>query len=498
MRRFLLLLATGGILIWGMAACRGLSLSGELTPVTQPTQAPASISTRAVETPLAGSQPLAPTSENTAELENIPVPMMGAEIKRLGSEKNVKLMRDTGARLVRHNSLAWSDVEPVEGERQWEAVAKLEKGIILAVEQGLEIILVVRSTPPWAQLYEGSYCGPIKPEKLSAFAAFLSDLVVRYGSPPFNVKYWELGNEPDVDHSVLPGDSVFGCWGDENDEYYGGGYYSEMLKAAYPAIKAADPSAQVLTGGLLLDCDPAHPPEGKDCKPAKFLEGILLNGGGNYFDFVSFHGYPFYSSESPEGELYYDEHFPSWEARGGVVLGKADYLRELMTQYGVDKPLIHTEGALICPDWNTTDCKPPAEAFYQAQADYVVWLYVRNWADGVKGTIWYQFDGPGWRHSGMLTKDQEPKPAYLAFQFLLDELGEASYTGKVLEYPNLIGHEFISGTKKIWVLWSPDGQAHQAILPSNTTAVFDKFGEPISFEAGEISVQTPIYVEFSP
>ena len=466
-------------------------MTSDLTPaVTASLQPPPSIPTPSVEPAL--------TDPQLPALINLPLPPMGAEIKRLVSRQSVKLLGEAGARLVRHNSLVWSDVESVEGERRWEAVTKLEEGLVNASSQGLDIILVVRSTPPWAQLYEGSYCGPIKPDKISAFAAFLSDSVARYGVPPFNVKYWELGNEPDVDHGVLSGDSVFGCWGDEKDETYGGGYYSEMLKAAYPAIKAADPSAQMMIGGLLLDCDPAHPPEGKDCKPARFLEGILMNGGGNYFDFVSFHGYPFFSSETPGGVLYYDEHFPSWEARGGVVLGKINYLREVMTQYGVDKPLMHTEGALICPDWNTTDCNPPGEAFYQAQADYVVWLYVRNWAEGVKGTIWYQFDGPGWRHSGMLTKDQQPQPAYLAFKFLLDELGEATYLGKVQEFPDLTGYEFISGAKNIWVLWSADGQARQATLPSNTTGVFNKFGEPISFEAGEISVQSPVYVEFGP
>jgi len=491
MRRFLLLLTVGLILTWGIVSCQGKSVTKELTPaVTQPQQTPASPATPDSESTLTDTQPPA--------LTNLPLPMLGAEIKRLGSEPIVKLFAEAGARLVRHNSLVWSDVEPVEGERHWEAVAKLEEGLINVSKQGLDILLVVRSTPPWAQLYEGSYCGPIKPEKLSAFAAFISDLVARYGVPPFNVKYWELGNEPDVDHGMLPGNSVFGCWGDEENEYYGGGYYSEMLKAAYPAIKAADPSAQVLIGGLLLDCDPTHPPEDKDCRPAKFLEGILINGGGDYFDIVSYHGYPFYSSDTPGGELYYDEHFPSWEARGGVVLGKADYLREVMTQYGVEKPLMHTEGAMICPGWNTTDCNPPGEGFYQAQADYVVWLYVRNWAEGVQGTIWFQFDGPGWRHGGMLDKDQEPRLAYLAFKFLLDELSRNSYLGKVQEFPDLTGYEFISGTKKIWVLWSGDGQPHQALLPPDVSGILDKFGNPLQVEAGEISIQSPVYVEFSP
>jgi len=109
------------------------------------------------------------------------------------------------------------------------------------------------------------------------------------------------------------------------DEYYGGGYYAEMLKAVYPAIKEADPQAQVLIGGLLLDCDPTHPPEGKDCKPSKFLEGILKNDGGDYFDIISFHGYPPYSGADIGGGLYNDVHHPYWESRGGVVLGKVDF-----------------------------------------------------------------------------------------------------------------------------------------------------------------------------
>ncbi len=65
--------------------------------------------------------------------------------------------------------------------------------------------------------------------------------------------------------------AIFGCWGDPNDKtYYGGEYYAEMLKRAYPAVKAANPQAIVLNGGLLLDCDPRYPPPGKDCLPADF------------------------------------------------------------------------------------------------------------------------------------------------------------------------------------------------------------------------------------
>ncbi len=92
--------------------------------------------------------------------------------------------------------------------------------------------------------------------------------------------------------------SVFGCWGNPNDPYYGGGYYAELLKRAYPAAKAANPQAIVMNGGLLLDCDPRYPPPGKDCLPAQFLEGMLRNQGAAYFDILAFHGYPYYGTPS--------------------------------------------------------------------------------------------------------------------------------------------------------------------------------------------------------
>jgi hypothetical protein len=326
----------------------------------------------------------------------------------------------------------------------------------------------------------------------------LGALVKRYSQPPFNIKYWELGNEPDVQPSLVPTDSVFGCWGEPEDDYYGGEYYAAMLQRAYPAIKTADPQAQVLVGGLLLDCDPTDPPAGKDCKPAKFLEGILRAGGGNYFDIVSFHGYPQYDGSSSNfGSLYYDEHFPSWEARGGVVLGKVDFIREVLARYGHNKPVMHTEGSLICSESNP-NCNPPGAGFYESQADYVVWLFVRNWAAGLKGTIWYQFTGPGWRYGALLDGNQLPKPAYYALDFLTQELDAATYIKEITQYDALKTFEFSAPGKKIWVMWAPDQVPHSVPLPSGANTVYDKYGHDITPPVGQIAVSSPVYVEFAP
>jgi hypothetical protein len=420
----------------------------------------------------------------------LPPPIFGTEMKSISSQ-NAGLADDAGVNWLRFSAFDWDRIQPTNTSAyDWQVVD--EESLENAAAESLQIIATIKYTPEWAQKVNGSFCGPIKEDALDEYAQFLTELVKRYSQAPYNIQHWELGNEPDVDPALVTSRHIFGCWGDENDPYYGGGYYAEMLKVAYPAIKAADPRAQVLIGGLLLDCDPTHPPQGKDCKPARFLEGILSNGGGDYFDIVSFHGYPLY-----DGSLQWDEGFPSWEARGGVVLGKIDFLREVMSAHGVDKPLMHTEGALLCHH-NSPMCNPPQPEFYQHQADYVVWLFIRNWAQGLHASIWYQFEGPGWRHGGLLDENQQPKPAYDALEFLSQELDAAKYEKAVTAYPSLQAHEFSAPGKRIWVLWAPDEQPHLITLPASANKVYDKYGMPLPLVVENITVQSPIYVELTP
>ncbi|HNS49569.1 MAG TPA: hypothetical protein PKO09_00110 [Anaerolineae bacterium] len=405
------------------------------------------------------------------------------------------LAGQAGIYWVRFGAFSWARIEPARTEPptyHWETVD--EESLLKAASDGMQVIAIIRFAPVWAQQVQGKPCGPIRADTLDAYSQFLYALVERYSALPFSVQYWELGNEPDVAPSLVASNSVFGCWGDANDPYYGGGYYAEMLKRAYPAIKAADAGAQVVLGGLLLDCDPTHPPEGKDCFPARFLEGVLRSGGGSSFDIVSFHGYATYSSGTPNSDLLH----PSWGPRGGVVLGKANFLREVLSSYGLDKPLLHTEGALLCPVSYKASCNPPSAAFYEVQADYVVWLYVRNWAEGLLGTVWYTMDGPGWHESGLLDGGQQPKPAYRALQFLSQELSGAVYRRPAPGLSGLVGYEFETPTRRIWVVWSPDQTPRMATLPAGTVRVLDKYGQELASGVESISVSSPVYLELAP
>ena len=280
---------------------------------------------------------------------------------RFGGSSCIKFIRlipilalQAGAYWVRRNALEWSKVEHAEGQRNWDAVADLDAELTLASQSGMQVVLVVRNAPTWAQAQRGVQCGPLLPEKLGAFADFLQAAVERYSQPPFNVTYWELWNEPDVSAEGFDPSMPFGCWGEYGDAYFGGAAYAAMLKQAYPKIKAANPDVQVLIGGLLLDCDPRNPPEfpagsgqKKDCSPARYLEGILVNGGGDYFDGVSFHAYDVYLGEL--GKYSNPNWYSSWDTTGPVLIAKSNYLRSLLDRFGLsDKFLMNTEVALIC------------------------------------------------------------------------------------------------------------------------------------------------------
>ena len=388
---------------------------------------------------------------------------------------------------VRYNGFGWSDVEPKRGEYNWDALAEFESDLDQLIGQGETPMVVIRSTPEWAQKIPGVYCGQMKPEAFQDFANFMSAMVKRYSGRPFDVQYWEIGNEPDIDPSQIHPREPFGCWGDQNDEFYGGGYYAEMLKVVYPAIKEANPRAKVILGGLVLDCDPTAPPEGKDCHSSRFFEGVLRQGGGDFFDIAAYHIYPFWQSNIIDPDLMSE----AWQHRGGLLVGKLNYMRELMAQYQVRKPIIMNEGALICHKSNKA-C--PSDSFFDRQANYLHRFYARGWANGLEGMIWYTLGPGGWLQGGLLDEAGNPRPSYTALTFLSQLLGNAIPNGQ-LSAGELEGYSFKDEHSEIQLYWSNSEQIHTIPLPLYTHAVYNKLGEPLpQSKFLEISTE-PIYIQ---
>jgi hypothetical protein len=430
-------------------------------------------------------------------------PIFGVEITKNGLMDEAAA---AGNHWVRYNGLLWSEVQPVE-EPIFNWNSTLEADLITASEAGMEVILVVRSTPTWTQKYNGYFCGP--PADLNAFASFMSNVVKRYSSPPFNVKYYEIWNEPDVDpyEHYTSITSQYGCWGNAKDAYYGGGYYAEMLKVVYPAMKAANPSVNVVLGGLLLDCDPrsfgdGYCPTEERTKAPKFFEGILKNEGGAFFDVVSFHGYPTFQKDV--NPILNEINFETWKVAGGVVAGKLDYINSLMSLYGINKPIFHTEGGLILP--NNSPSLPSTPEFETAKANYLPWLFARNWENGIQATNWFTLNYPGFRMSSLLDINGERLPAYNSFALMTEKLGKAefvSYTilGVVLPEPNydpneIHRFEFKTNDMRIWLLFgTKDNNSRIIAVPSKFIQAYDIVGSPVIPVGESITFDRPIYIE---
>ncbi len=453
--------------------------------------------------------PVTPEPTSTPSPTPFPAPFLnesviGIELAGDNFARNSDKIAAVGANWARWNGIFWSSVEPLPGERNWESQGRIEEQLAFVNSTGLHLITIVRSTPEWAQQVPGYYCGPIAPDYLDDFGDFMFDLVSRYSQEPFNIKYWEIWNEPDIPARFVAPDNMFGCWGDTSDAYYGGGYYAEMLKAVYPRIKEADPEAQLLVGGLVVDCNPNDRPETfpgsgvyKECSASHFLEGILINGGGDYFDGVSFHAYDYYDGRS---RMFNNANWHVGYDNGRLVpavVPKTRFLKSLLASYGYfNKLLLNTETSLICG----VDGKEPAcldASFDRMKGRYIPMTTAAALSEGLVANIWFNLDDR-WRGVALTDSKFTRTLALQAYQVATEHFNEAVYWGPVTELPGVTGYKFRKGDIEMWVVWSLDGHSRQVNLMATPFAIVSPFGEELIPSAElEIDVE-PLYIYWEP
>lgn len=302
-------------------------------------------------------------------------------------------------------------------------------------ETGVRLIAMVADAPDWAA---DSPCAPVHPEQLDEFAQFLTDLVDRYKQPPWNIHHWELINEPDYTwpHGWLGG---LGCMG------YDGDRYADMLAVAYPAIKAADPGATVLMGGVAHDWFVEY--DGPFYR--YFPDDVMAAGGGDHIDVLNFHYFPDFHAEwerwdpnsedrrrgwlpAPTCGDLFDGQGTAYEAWGIDLIAKTTHFRNRMAAcFGVHKPVWVTELAEHGYSNN------PASLVQQAR--YVIQGYARGLAAGVENITWYALVTVNDAHEhGLLFDDFTPKPAFYAYQTLTAELAGYTYA-RMLSVPGCGG-----------------------------------------------------------
>jgi hypothetical protein len=213
------------------------------------------------------------------------------------------------------------------------------------------------------------------------------------------VNYFEFFNEPDA----RPAPNNGGRWGHNAAEY------AQMLQAVYPVVKAANPNAKVLFGGV------AHDFFEETGGPfvRSFINDVLEAGGGNFFDIMNFHQYTAFA--------------PNWTSgKGPGLIEKTAAIRQILAAHGLNKPIFITEAG-----WHNNSNTSPASSD-EEQKRHVVALYVQSMAANVDLLIWWPFIdiGPTYQYDmGLITfpAPRQRKPAFYVFKTLIDEMRAAQF-----------------------------------------------------------------------
>ena len=346
----------------------------------------------------------------------------------------VAALADSGAAWSRVY-VNWSWIQPEAPPADYVWGPYHDEKLRLVAEAGVQLIGTVAEAPAWAAdepcapIYCGPDCGD-RVDRLDEFAQFLTDLVNRYKQPPYNIKHWEMFNEPDSTWSGIPG---AGCWADENT-HQDGYAYAQMMATAHPAIKAADPEATILMGGVAHDwfTEVERPFD------RYFPDDMMTYGTGDHIDALNIHYFPDYHREwvrwdprsndqrygwipAPTCGDLFDGQGETYDVSGIDVIAKTSHFRNRMkTCFGVDRPIWMTE---MADHGNPSDPNSLAQ-----QARYVVKGYTRGLAAGVENITWFALATNDGLDQELLYDDWTPKPSYHAFQALTSELAGYEYS----------------------------------------------------------------------
>jgi hypothetical protein len=484
-----------------LSAC-GNPPPARLTPAAQSpaTQTPPPATRTAIPsaTPTRAPTP-SPTPRPDWRAQNQSV--FGAEMTVVTQTGGLDLVAGAQLEWIRRNAIQWPEVEKNEGQYDWTALAEFESEMIAAAKNNLTLIVVVRGTPDWAQKHVGARCGIVRSEKLPAFGKFMAALAARYGKAPYKVKFWEIWNEPDVDFRLFSeADRVgapFGCYGNIDDEFYGGAEYAELLKAAYPAIKSADPDAAVLHGGLLLDCIPSSPGNGCESRtppsspqPSRFLEGVLRAGGGDYFDVLSFHAYDNYRYE--EGVYGLGGFDSAWNTTGPAVHSKTRFLRATLSKYGhANKPMMNTEVGLACFDPARCD-----STFERTAANYMPVAFAAALAENISAQVAFSMQHE-WLSTNLLNKDLTPRPAFKTLAVARQMMGTGTRFARYVEGKSGYRiYELLRDGRRLWVLYAIETQPQPLILDEIPVRISKADGSKLPIEKSLDVGRDTLYIEW--
>jgi hypothetical protein len=292
---------------------------------------------------------------------------------------DLKAMKAMGATSVRVEA-NWYGMQPNgPSDDDW---VPLDQVIAAVQAAGLTTDLVIDGCPSWAAVSSAQGNSFAQPASPAQFATFAGAVAARYGSK--GVSSFEIWNEPNI--------SQF--WAPTPDP----AAYTADLVAAYAAIKAAAPSAVVLSGGLSPATNTST-----SYDPRTFLSDMYADGAKGSFDGVGDHPYtyPLSPDDDNAGSAWSQMSQTSPSLRSIMTANGDSAKRIWITEYGAP-----TSGSSSVGDAaQSTDL---TEAISQVkQLSWIGSFYIYTWSD--LSSLAANDNG-----FGVLTQDNTQKPAYAA------------------------------------------------------------------------------------
>src|SRR4051794_3361736 len=332
-----------------------------------------------------------------APMPGVQVHLLWGGVTNAEVDQQLDAARAANAGILRVD-VGWSSLEET-GKGQYESwyLDKIDNLVNQAQARGLKLLFTFWTTPCWAssapdsikQNCSGAWwdrgVDRYPPANPADYADAFAFLVRRYGD---RVAAWEAWNEPNSQ-------DFFKTSAPARD-------YAALVKAAYPAVKQANPRTTFIAGSL-MESD------------YSFTEALYRDYGlKGYFDAFSVHPYSGdHSPLNPEPDQYISSSF----IRGVPAV------HDVMARHGDDKPLWLTEfGWSDCTvrdnsaSWaNCVDSSTQASYLTAAFAQMQTWSYVPV-------GIWFNLKNTSSDTSsrldnyGLLRRDGSQKPAYAAFR----------------------------------------------------------------------------------
>ena len=201
----------------------------------------------------------------------------------------------------------WASIEPAQGNFQWKT---LDDVVAATERRGVKLNLILLRAPQWAAPNGGI------PKDKQTFAKYATAVATRYKG---RIASYEIWNEQNM--------------AGETGGTVNAAEYAELLKAGFTAIKAADPAAFVVYGGLT--------PTGVNNPSIAIDDAVYLkqsyayNNGEikNYFDVLGIHS----SGANNPPEAFWPENpgpGPGFFEHPSFYFRRAEDLRKVMEEAG--------------------------------------------------------------------------------------------------------------------------------------------------------------------